>query len=104
MLREIFRSRRFLIGLSLFIIGISLFYLKSAQFNLSKPHVEHLSSPAERNMHTPPPVQRREYQAVSLEPSTSDYTEPEPDRRGDLERKIDRQIDRVIGLIDEILE
>ena len=75
MLRELFKSKKFVIGLSLFLIGISVLYLRPG---MDVPRRTYSIAPANRSVF-------------------------KPDRSG-LKKEIDRRIDRIISLIDEIIE
>lgn len=85
MFREILRSRKFIIGLSILLISISVMLLKSGKPGFAAHQRE---SPETRQ--------------VEFVPSLPVKEEISSDE-GELQGKIDAKIDEVISLIDDIL-
>lgn len=86
MFREIFRSRKFITGLILLFIGASILFLRPVMKNSGRRH-------------SVAPVSRQTWHA----PSSVRTAEYSPAKNG-LKEEIDRKIERVLSLIDELLE
>ena len=96
MLREILGSRKFVLGLAALIVGTAALWLASAR-------------PFERGPETPEPlpnVAQVSAQAMQHDRKTNDASDAQDtlrEKRRELEARVSQKIDRVLGVIDDVL-
>lgn len=92
MIREIFKSKIFVLGFSLLLIGLLSLFMRSVRIGSSRP--------VQSSMKRATVLESRRAEYIKVEPRISN----ERTQMSELERKIDGKIDRILSLIDELVE